>query len=125
MSDTKNPKFMYFRFRNPEGEFIARGGLVLAYNEVTEKHIVYAASSCHMNDNFNRITGRKKAAGRLQSPNYAQSFVGSIDDLQNAVLKGQLPLNTEHKIQTKRRYGRVKVALARKFHNPKHAATVH
>jgi hypothetical protein len=60
-----NPNKIYFRhIHNKQSP---RGGITLAAIQVSPAVCLVAASFCHKNDNYNKATGRVKAAGRLKS----------------------------------------------------------
>ncbi len=55
-----------------------RGGLTVAFTPEPEGGYRIATAQCHERDNFNRKTGRIKAAGRLNSAK--QSKVINVDE---------------------------------------------
>lgn len=89
--DNKQPetKFLHFRYsginEKGETEIFARGGLTIAFREIEPGLIEHAYAKCHINDNFNKVTARNKAGGRLLSPKHAKQFKGTEQDLVNAV----------------------------------------
>lgn len=101
--DNQNPeiKFLHYRYSGANGDILAGGGLTIAYEDNGDGTLRWAAARCHPNDNFVKVTGRHKAAGRLRSQHYAKlfkvdqgvdveaTFVGEIEEgvaAENAML---------------------------------------
>lgn len=72
--------FTHLRHIDTNGTVCGSGGMTLAY-QIHEldgyTRILYAAAKCHEKDRYNKQLGRTKAAGRLKSPTYVQSFTGT------------------------------------------------
>ena len=80
-------KFIHLRevdiYRN--GAIDNRGGATVAYTEQGTA-FEFAVARCSWQDNFNRALGRTKAAGRLASPRYRNTWSGgSRTDFLNVV----------------------------------------
>lgn len=62
-----------------------KGGTTIAYKVEasageTAYVVSYAFASCHPIDNYSRVQGRAKAAGRLQSTRFAKTFTVTDKD---------------------------------------------
>lgn len=68
--------FAHIRRYNPDNTIAGNGGVTVAYT-VEGNTVKYALAKCHEKDRYNKYTGRVKAAGRLNSTNYAAEFVGT------------------------------------------------
>ncbi len=77
-------KFLHIRKYNEDGTIAGRGGVTVAYNQLGTDSFVYAVAQCHSNDNFNKHTGRAKAAGRLKSKSQ-YSVVDNLKDEQEFI----------------------------------------
>ena len=61
-------RWMHFRMRNNAGQIQRNGGMTLCYLEDVELNtIFYALAFCNKEDEFNKVTGRNKSLGRLNS----------------------------------------------------------
>lgn len=80
------PKTHFLHFRLPiahpktgEAMVSSRGGATVAYRVEDGKVTTFALAKCHIKDNFRKSTGRAKAGGRLNSPNWAEHLAIGMD----------------------------------------------
>ena len=60
-------KFLHIRKYNDNLQIQGRGGVTVAYDDLTNGCWMIAIARCHEKDNFNKRLGRVKAEGRLMS----------------------------------------------------------
>lgn len=76
------PKFVHIRNYMEDGSVSSKGGYTIAYDPLTNDSFAFAVAKCHEKDNFNKKTGRNKAAGRLKSKNLWDVHVGCTSEQQ-------------------------------------------
>lgn len=65
----RRPYFIHIRPANFQTN--PKGGITIAIGGSPEHGFCYAKAQCHSKDNYNKATGRAKAAGRLNSVKHA------------------------------------------------------
>jgi hypothetical protein len=72
--------FAHLRTLNEDGSIAGNGGMTIAYQVLEvdgHTRIIYSYAKCHEKDRYNKYLGRTKAAGRLKSFDYTQTFTGT------------------------------------------------
>lgn len=92
-----NIRFIHLRNNNIDGSISPNGGMTIAYTR-NEKGLVvgWASAKCHIRDNFNKVKGRMKAAGRLLSAHYyndcpelnEKTFIEKCNEQYQVMMKG-------------------------------------
>lgn len=89
------PKFAHIRLHNTDGTVDCRGGITVAFEEVTggtPNQFKYALAFCHSHDNYNKRTGRAKASGRLNSQHHIRlATANNTNELLTHILE-HIPL---------------------------------
>lgn len=68
-------KFIHIR-RFQDGQIQGKGGVTIAYEDLTNGCYMIAVAKCHEKDNFNKKLGRVKSKGRLLSRNQFHCISG-------------------------------------------------
>lgn len=85
-------KYAHRRLIDPNtGHTAGKGGITIAYERIDENTIAFAVARCHERDNFCKMQGRVKSAGRLKSNKHRTIFQGSVQAFKELAYK--IPLN--------------------------------
>jgi hypothetical protein len=84
-------RFMHIRKFTPQGGISNLGGATVAYTEV-HSGVCYAVAKCSALDNFSKVFGRMKSAGRLHSDSYRNYDTVTLDEFEDMLLAGEISL---------------------------------